>query len=450
MGLELGKFRRSLALTAPSARYWVAYSGGLDSHVLLHLCSRVLVADPGAGEFHAVHVHHGLHPDADTWTEHCRGVCASLCLPLRILRVDARPKRGESPEEAARKARYQALSGLIGAGDVLLTAQHQDDQAETLLLQLLRGAGLAGLAAMPACTAFGSGFLFRPLLEHARSELRAYAEEHGLSWIEDSSNIELAYDRNFIRHRVLPLLRQRWPAAGKTLSRSASHCAEAKKRLDRLAYDLYHSTLNPDGLTLSIQRLSQFDETDRRWVLRQWLSERGYRMPSKRIVGRIAGEVLAAARDKMPVVTWPEGEVRRWRNALYLLAPARPFDPQIKLDWDGKTPLILPHGNGVLKPEPTDLGGIDRTAWEQARIRVCYRRGGETCRLPGRAGSHELKKLFQEAGIPPWERSRLPLVYLDDRLAAVADRWVCEPFAAPAGRDATRLQWLRGLWPVQV
>jgi tRNA(Ile)-lysidine synthase len=422
--------------------YWIAYSGGMDSHVLLHLCASLRDAGCSA-RFRAVHVHHGLQAGADAWSEHCATVCDALAIPLLTLRVDARAQPGESPEEAARKARYRAIVAHLSAGEALLAAQHRDDQAETLLLQLLRGAGLAGLAAMPAWAPFGPGFLARPLLEYSRTDLRAYAQTHGLSWIEDPSNADQRYDRNFLRERVIPVLTQRWPGFGKSLGRSARHCAEAERRLGELAEDLYRLALRADGLSLSVEKLRGFHATDRKLVLRQWLKSAGARMTSEATLDRILHEAVPAAADKNPAIRWPEGEVRRYRDGLYLLPPLPPFDAGARMKWDGETPLTLRPDNGELSVAPTMGNGIAPEAWKRAPLSVHYRQGGERCRLPGREGAHELKKLFQEAGIPPWIRERVPLIYVGEDLAAAGDFWVCLDFAGRAGERNLALTWRR-------
>lgn len=426
--------------TCPSApRYWVAYSGGLDSHVLLHLCARLRNETLGFPPIQAVHVHHGLQPQADAWSRHCERICQGLSLPYRCLHIDARPTPGESPEEAARRARYLAISQHMAAGDVLLTAQHGDDQAETLLLQLLRGAGLAGLAGMPASAPFPPGRLLRPLLQHSRSDLLAYARRNALEWIEDPSNTDVAFDRNFIRHQVMPVLQSRWPSASRSLARSARHCAEASQQLDALAEDLYRATLAHDGRTLNIPSLLALAKSEQRLVLRHWLRARGFRAPSSAVVERILNEVLPADSDRMPLVTWREGEVRRYRELLYLMPPQADFNPEVAIPWPDGQSLPLPAGLGqisLIPPRPRM--GIDAGHWARGPVEVRFRQGGERCRLAGRgAMSHALRKLFQEAGIPPWLRDRAPLIYVAGELAAVADWWVAE---AAAGSDFS-LQW---------
>ena len=206
-------------------RLYLGFSGGVDSHVLLHLCASIASLN---AKLVAIYVHHGLQVEADFWAEHCQRTCEALGVACQIVRVNAQPIQGQSPEEAARNARYDALKAFVQSNDVLLIAQHREDQLETVLLQLFRGSGLKGLSAMPACIPFGSGTLLRPLLDVSKQAINSYAIAHELSWIEDPSNLSSDYDRNFLRNEVLPLLKQRWPAVDKTVSRSAKHCAEAQ------------------------------------------------------------------------------------------------------------------------------------------------------------------------------------------------------------------------------
>lgn len=450
MKLTLEDLSARLRFRANPPRYWIAYSGGLDSHVLLHLCAWLREQTPGGPAFTAVHVHHGLHLQADAWAAHCERTCRDLNIPFFLLTVAACSKPGESPEEAARSARYRALQSLISPGETVLTAQHRDDQAETLLLQLMRGAGLAGLSAMPEYAEFGRGFLMRPLLHHSRQELQTYAQAHDLKWIEDPSNLDLGYDRNFLRHRVIPLLEERWPGLNKALGRTAGHCAEAQRLLKDLAADLCQAVRRPEG-GLGVERLKSLRASDQRLVLRSWLHDAGYRMPPAVILERILHEVLPAAPDRMPKVTWSEGEVRRYRDGLFALRPRPPLDPAAVMPWDGSSVLELPADNGSLGVSMGVGAGVDPRRWKRDSITVRYRRGGEACRLTGRTGAHTLKKLFQEAGIPPWLRERAPLIYVGEELAAVAGWWVCEPFAAGPDESGIVIRWRSrdagGSWP---
>lgn len=226
------KLLQALAPWRSAPAWHIAFSGGLDSTVLLHLLANLANTDtlPPLG---AVHVHHGLQTAADAWPAHCQSICDNLGVPLRVMRVQVQP--GASLERAARDARYQAFIEVTGAGQVLLTGQHRDDQAETLLFRLLRGAGVRGLSAMPAQRPLAAGYLVRPLLEVSRAELEAYAEEYQLEWIEDPSNADSRFSRNYLRHRVLPTLTERWPQAVSSLARTAEHLSEAQGLLGELA-----------------------------------------------------------------------------------------------------------------------------------------------------------------------------------------------------------------------
>ena len=455
--LTLEVLRQFLLRHPPSPTYWIAYSGGLDSQALLHLAAGLRQLE-SRHRIRAIHVHHGLHPKADDWANHCASTCTELGIDLSIIRVDAHPRRGESPEESARIARYRALQDRLGRHDCVLLAQHKDDQAETLLLQLFRGAGVEGLAAMPAHAEMNPGYLARPLLDFSRDQLRDYAVANGLRWIEDDSNRDETFDRNFLRQRILPQLRSRWPGLPGNLARSAAHCAEAALHLENRGDCLLREVvLDPVADTLDVLSLSRLERLEQKLVMRRWITRSGFRRPSSRILERILDEALSAATDRNPVVGWKEAEVRRYRHALYLMRPLPPLPkPLIPptsgtiagcLAWPaGMTDIALPHGNGDMRIRKiagtTDSPGISPDAWTGGQVEIRNRLGGEKIRLPGRNGSHEVRKLYQEAGIPPWVRERVPLIYIDQRLAAVGNYWYAADFQATAA-DPWRivLEW---------
>jgi tRNA(Ile)-lysidine synthase len=420
----LEHFRDRLKQGPPTSAYWVAFSGGLDSTVLLHLMHRI--RESLAIELRAVHVHHGLLAEADAWVRHCTSVARSYGVPLEILRVDAVAKPGESPEAAARTARYRALQESLPAGAVLLTAHHQDDQAETLLLQLLRGTGIAGLAAMAEVAPLGKGSLFRPLLCFGRSTLRKYAISECLRWVEDPSNTDERHDRNFVRRRLLPLLATHWPAATANLTRTARNCAEVISLVETIADEILARAMNPEvPRILEIDPIRAFSPERQRVAIRAWIRRNGLRVPTSATLERIRRESVEAPPDRMPLIQWSEGVVRRYRTRLYLLPRKRDFDPNTVLHWDGTMPLKLPHVNGALTASMEKGAGIDPIRWQCAKITVRYRLGGETIRLVGHSHHRKLKKLLQEAGIPPWERDRIPIIYLDGKIAAIAgNRWI--------------------------
>ncbi len=424
-------------------RLLVAYSGGGDSHVLLHALAKIA---PGiAAPLLAVHVDHGLQSEADAWVDHCRRTAAKLGVPFLSLRVAARPLAGESLEATARSARYAALAGAMEAGDLLLTAHHQDDQAETLLLQLLRGAGLRGLAAMPEIAPCPPGRLGRPLLHFRRAALRRYAEAEGLRWVEDPSNRDFHRDRNFLRHRILPVLEERWPSYAETLARSARHCAEAQDLIDAQTRVELDRCLGPDARNLSVSRLLALDGSRRRFILRGWLKRQGFGAPSVNHLDRVVGEVLTARPDRNPLVRWQGCEIRRYRDRLFALRPLPPAPSEGQLPWEADS-VRLPEGLGVLRISPAPGRGIDPAAWGRAERGVRFRSVSAKCRPAGGDHHRSLKNLFQERGIPSWLRPYVPLVMLGNALVAVGDLWLCEgTWMVPAG--GIRIQWEGHPWP---
>ncbi len=429
-----------LAAHPAPRRYRLAFSGGLDSHVLLHALAAL---GEGLGApASAIHVDHGLHSESGAWAAHCARVAGELGVPLELRRVDGRPASGESPEAAARHARYAALAACLEAGDCLLTAHHQDDQAETLLLQLLRGAGPKGLAGMPSAAPFGPGLHRRPLLGFARAELRAYAEAHGLRWLEDPSNADTGLRRNLLRHTILPELRASWPAVARTLSRSAGHCAEAAALMEELAaadLDAAGAEDAPGGLALAaLRRLSP---ARRHNLLRHWLERQGLPLPHLAHLARVDADLLGVREDAAPVVAWPGAELHRYRGALFALPPLPALPEGLRLTWDGEGVLELPDGLGRLEWARADGAGLAPARLAGARLEVAFRGGGERLRPAGRAHHHPLKKLFQEWGVPPWLRPRLPLLYVDGQLAAVAGLAVADEFRAVAGAVGALPRW---------
>ncbi|MFU8820346.1 MAG: tRNA lysidine(34) synthetase TilS [Gammaproteobacteria bacterium] len=421
-------------------RYCVAYSGGLDSTVLLVALASLADRLP-PGSLRAAHVHHGLHPDADAWAEQCQTRCRALEVPIRVLRVDARPRRGESPEAKAREMRYAALGGDLAPGEVLLTAHHADDQLETVLIQLLRGAGVAGLAAMPPRARLGPGWHQRPLLGVPREALRAWARAQGIGgWIEDPANAEPRFARNHLRREVLPAIRAHWPAAAAAVARSARHCAEAAELLDEFAaHDATHCA---DGVALCISAMRSLDSARRRNLVRWQARRLGLPTPDERRLATLLTQTFEAAGDAQPEVRWPGVVALRYADRLWLIPAEQLEPPPGPIDWpDPRVPLDLGRGLGRLSLAPTTTGGLRPEALEARPWRIVGRRGGERLNLPGRTGSRALKKLLNEAGVPPWLRLRIPVLEIAGTLAAVGDLWVDETWWAPSGGAAWRLSW---------
>lgn len=429
-------------------RFLVGYSGGCDSTVLVHAMATVRERLAPVDVL-AVHIDHGLHRDSTSWARHCVATCNTLGMPCVTQRVEVTASaRGHTGlEAAARDVRYEALQALMNAGDVLLTAHHQDDQAETLVLQLLRGAGAAGLAAMPVLRPFGRGLLARPLLSFSRFALRDYASRYDLNWVEDPSNLDLSYDRNYVRHMVMEPLRQRWPRVSAVFERVARQQAELAALADALAAtDIQACRIEGAGVNaLSVAELRRLAVTRCRNVIRHWLKSLCLSVPSMSQMERVIHDALAADEDRTPQVRWPGAELRRYRDVLYAMPPQPFHDPSQVIIWNIERPLTLPSELGVLTAEKVEGRGMSDEILGGRNMIVRFRRGGETIHPSGRRENHVLKKLFQERGIPPWERSRVPLIFLDGKLVAVADYWVDASVAAGEGQTGWALTWRRDL-----
>lgn len=391
----------------------------------------------------ALHIDHGLQPASASWSEHCTRVCRALDISCVTRRVTVSGIANEGIEAAARRARYAAFAELLDPDSYLLTAHQRDDQAETVLLQLLRGTGVAGLAAMPERTRFGSGEILRPLLRTERSALQAYALEHRLRWIEDPSNSDLHLRRNFLRREVMPRLIHHWPEAANLLARSAQHAAEAQELLDDLARIDLEICRSPDLERhldgLSVSAVSGLSASRQRNALRKWLKDNGYRPPSEIHLNTLLEQIQRPSRSRQACVRWPGVEVWCYRDLLVALPALPGADVQLDLAWDMRSVLDLP-GIGQLRVEPAKGRGFVPARLDDI-LHVRLRQGGERCQLPGRKHHHRLKKLLQAASVPPWERARLPLFYVGNQLVAVADRWACAPYAAGPDEEGLAIVW---------
>lgn len=421
-------------------RFWVAFSGGLDSHILLHATQHLLPHWP----LTAIHVNHGLHTEASQWENHCQVVCNSLQIPLVVYSVSEKlyqyRKLGYSPEDAARKARYTALTQRLSEADCLLTAHHMEDQAETLLLRLMRGAGIRGLGSMRLLSRSGDAYHLRPLLHWNYEERIAYANQHQLQWVEDPSNQNQHFRRNFVRHTVLPIFKQRWPQASQALDRAARHCAEASQLSEEVAItDLDSCQIATDKL--SIQALLALSLLRRRNALRYWLQGVLSKPPNTVQFERIE-KMLYTTPGANPVFYFQAVGIKRYRDHLYLLSnKANIHGRTHPIKWHTANPLDLSDW-GTLTAIPCYGKGI-RTNLIEGALEVRFRRGGERFHVKGRLGSHPLKKLFQEWSIPPWERYQWPLIYQKDQLIAVPGYAVSEKSAARPGESGLCIQIAR-------
>ncbi|MHB1333162.1 MAG: tRNA lysidine(34) synthetase TilS [Sulfuriferula sp.] len=400
----------------PGARITLGLSGGVDSVVLLDLLARLATSFPF--QLSAIHVNHQISPHTHDWADACRTLCAAHNIPLQVqaIRIEDVPMLGL--EAAARQARYAAYAQLDT--DFIALAHHRDDQAETLLLQLLRGAGAKGLAAMPVLrlTAGHPPYL-RPLLDIDRSDIEAWARQHGLHWVEDESNLDAHFNRNFLRHAVLPHLSERFPAWRATLSRSAQNLAEAADLLDQLA--TLDATDCIQDQRLNCAKLAALAPARARNLLRHFLTLNHIPMPSQARLASMLTQLTLARADSQPCICHAHWALHRYQGWVHLVSLSSPIQPSLSWRWQGEAQLILKELGGILGFTPTTGQGLDRAQLDQApSVTIRLRQGGEHFRPDCRRPRRSLKNLLQESAIPPWQRDHLPLLYCGDTLVWVA------------------------------
>ncbi|MBL4826593.1 MAG: tRNA lysidine(34) synthetase TilS [Spongiibacteraceae bacterium] len=440
-----------LAPYRQAKRWLIAYSGGVDSHVLLHLMTQ-LYQLPGCSErelprLEAIHINHQLQEGAQQWAKHCEQQAGLLGVPILVRCVDVVCLARESIEDKARQARYQCIESLVQADDVVLMGHHLDDQVETLFLRLLRGSGSRGMAAMPHSRRLGYACLFRPFLDIDRSTIEHYAGQHNLSWVEDPSNQQCDYDRNFLRLQILPLLAKRWPGYQKTLARTALHNEESSILNTELAELDFHSLgISSQSESIALPLLAQLSVARKKNLLRHWLFSRGLPLPTAAQLQTVLDQVIGAKPDADPLVRWSMTsnqaeecsavEVRRFRDELYVMTRLPDLDGRAIYPWDPSQVLEI-KGAGSLLAKPVLGAGLRACQ----HLSIQFRQGGERCQPSGRAGSQTLKKLFQEYAVPTWLRDRVPIIYVEGVLAAVGDLWICDGFTAVGEESGLELTW---------
>jgi tRNA(Ile)-lysidine synthase len=433
----LGQLAELAGLAGTPGRYVVAFSGGLDSTVLLHALAASRDAD--AIPLLAVHIDHGLHNDSTSWSRRCESFANSLGIDFIDIAVHIPADSGQGAEAAAREARYNALRSVVRRGDWMLSAHHKDDQAETLLLNLMRGSGPAGLAGIAAVRPFAEAWLVRPLLSISRNDLQDYARVHDLNWIDDPSNEDRQFDRNFLRHEVLPLLENRWPGVADRIRRSATLAGEASQLLDLLA-DADYRRLGERPDRLGLGSLRALSPERQRNVLRYVVRELGLPSPPAAQLQSVITDLIPARDDAQPVVQWPGVEVRRYRDNVYIMSAgsvAEGHAAVLNSCVSITKAIALPSGLGELSFEPDAPHGLT-DAVVSAGLQLRFRSGGEEIKLVGQSHTRKLKKLLQEEGVVPWMRERLPLLYSGGHLVAVADLWIA---ASAASEPGTAIRW---------
>jgi len=433
----LKKFELALEqfpLVSDSPGFAVAFSGGLDSSVLLTALTRLELGRP----IRALHIDHGLHPDSERWAQHCRRIAADLGVPFISQQVSIAKAPGISLESTAREVRYATLSGMMGPAEFLLTAHHSDDQLETVLLRLLRGSGVKGLRGIAPFARFAPGYLGRPLLAIAKADIQSVATRWGLDWVEDPTNPDPRFDRNYLRREVVPRLKQRWPGAAVTAGRAARQMRDAQEILDAVA--LLDSADNKASERVSQAALRELSAARRANLLRYRILELGLTVPSAGQLQKLLEALEVTRPDAQTQVQWPGGECRIYRGELYLFSPMAPGSGP---DYRGR----LDYGSSWSGPEGrlelcrTDGPGLP-DSWVRQGLTVRFRVGGERFKPLDRAHSRKLKKWLQLAGVVPWMRGRIPLLYRDSALVAVADLWLSDDVRQPpAGEPVWRVNW---------
>lgn len=407
---QLGSHRRVL----------IAYSGGIDSTVLLHALVTLKLEKLPDLQLTAIYIHHGISANADQWALHCQQQCQRWQVPFVIEKVTLALEQGNI-EAQARQARYTAIAQHIQSGTILCTAQHLDDQCETFLLALKRGSGPAGLSAMPDQSQLAGYLLLRPLLTIRRQQIEQYASEQQIQWVEDESNQDDYYDRNFLRLKIIPQLNQRWPHFSEMVVRSAELCQQQELLLNELLADTLAQLVDEHGC-LWISPLLNYSEVKRNALLRMWLKLGQVGMPSRKQLAVIWQTVILAKEDSNPSFILANKQIRRYQDKLYLLPHFQDLQ-SVSLAWNLCSPLNLPDNLGQLSI--SFQNGECRLPNDDEQVSVRFIAQG-SFHIVGRNGSRQIKKLWQEFNIPPWMRTRIPLIYYNENLITAVGVFVTE------------------------
>lgn len=415
----------------------VALSGGIDSVVLLDAVKRLSSSNV---KISAVHVHHGLSDAADEWLAFCQKLCQQYQITFYAEKVRL-TDMDKGIEAAAREARYQALAKYVEPNTLLLTAQHQDDQCETLLLALKRGSGVRGLAGMPPELPFRQGLLLRPLLNVTRSAIEGYAKLHSLSWVEDASNRDDKFDRNFLRLEVLPKLNQRWQGFSGNVARTANLCQQANQLLDEIAsQDLAQVSQQKDKLCLNNLREMSTPRINN--VLRMWLRQFQLEMPSQQVMEQIVAQMLQGKIDSDPLIVLGRFSLRRYQQSLYLVSDEKEMSKS-HFSWSMSKPLALGDRLGSLVISPGIAHQSLRKPLQDELVTVRFVIPGSIKSWPlGRDKRRSVKKLMQEYQVPTWQRKMIPFIFYGENLVAAVGLWVDKEYLASEGQEAINVEWL--------
>jgi tRNA(Ile)-lysidine synthase len=404
----------------------VGLSGGVDSVVLLNLLHQLQKTHHF--NLKASHVHHGLSKNADKWVKFCEKLCTKLSVPLDVHRIKLPQKKSLGIEGEARQLRYEKL--LKSKTDLVVLAHHEDDQAETFLLQLIRGAGVKGLSSMAHFD--DTRRLWRPLLNASRIDIESYAKKHKLKWIEDESNQNIDFDRNFIRAKILPILKKRFNHIIKVISRSSSHLAEAQYLLDDLAQMDLKSYLKSTNYNhkLKVKALEKLSNTRAKNILRYWLEINDQMMPSKDLLDELLRQVLTAKKDATIKIHLSKGdEIRRYQDEIYIVPKNQQTHKNYEMIWAGEPEIILPNGQKLIFKKVKGRG-IHLKFLRDQKLKIRNRQGGEFFKPDSKRPTKKIKQLLQESDLPPWEREFFPIIFVGDELAAVPNFGIDQKYQA--------------------
>ena len=429
---------RTLVGTQSARRQIIlGYSGGKDSTVLLHALARSALIE--RFDLAAIHINHRLQEQSNEWEEFCRKTAAKLGVACRTYQVQNKPPAGDSVEAWARAERYERLIEASQPRDFIVTAHHLDDQLETFLLHLMRGAGPHGLSAIRQIQAFEERFLIRPLLEVEQYSIEEYAKKHELDFVSDPSNVNQNYDRNYLRHKITPLLRQRWPRVAENAAHSALIQQRLADEIDQRATNSLAQLVSNGGNSISLEPLRKLSTEHRFWIIRHWCKQEQLDVPDRRHALEIEKAIFQREPKATLLICWKNTELRYYDGRLILRPRQSNGTNGQKYSWDMTAPLKLPNG---------ELRAIESAQGKMAlRVRGMrcevgfYQREGERCRPSGKRHSQSLKKLFQQWRVAPWARNSVPIIWVDGEIAAVVPHCVCEHVAAEPGEGGLLLQF---------
>jgi len=435
--LSKESFLSNLNQFSASGKFWIACSGGMDSLVLLHLfySNKNIINQ----NIEVLYVNHGLQEEADDWSVFCQKICEQYGFVYRQLKISEACPAGESIEAWAREKRYSLIDAVMNENDVLFTAHHQDDQVETFFLQALRGSGPRGLASMPIIKRHENIFLARLLLDYSRDELKFYAEKHKLIWQNDKSNLDIRYDRNYFRHKIIPVIKERWPSYRDTISRLINHQRESRALLDEVGHEDISLVQHKGSMILDLDLLKKLSMERQKNLLFVWLKELKFETPSSKNIQQIILDVIYSAVEKSPCVTWGNVEVRRYKKLLYVSRIMTAHDVNVEHVWNPDNVLNILNETLIAK---TEIGtGLSKLKTKGADFIIRYRHGGEKIHPDNLSHSRTVKQLFQEHSVLPWLRDRVPLVYVNGELAMIPGFCTDERYAAGENEPSWNISW---------